>query len=271
MKKKLNLAIFPAMIAFSVIIVVNLFGISITNNGKYQAMANNNQFQSTVVNANRGSIYDANGKILAQSATVYSIILNPNRLNDADNEKVVEETGKTERQRQIDACVTILTEELDNVTAGEIQKKLSDLNSKWSLVAKRIEKPIADKILLRASDEGLGDLIYTNVDTRRYYPQGTLAASVIGFTNYEGDGVYGVESYYNDYLKGVDGKIISAVDAFGNEMPYKNDKIYDSQDGNSLYLTLDMTLQYYVEKYLEQAVVENNVQERACADRKSVV
>ena len=131
MKKKLNLAIFPAMIVFSVIIVVNLFGISITNNGKYQAMANNNQFQSTVVNANRGSIYDANGKILAQSATVYSIILNPNRLNDADNEKVVEETGKTERQRQIDACVTILTEELDNVTAGEIQKKLSDLNSKW--------------------------------------------------------------------------------------------------------------------------------------------
>lgn len=265
MKKKLNLAIFPAMIAFSVIIVINLFGISITNNGKYQAMANNNQFQSTVVNANRGSIYDANGKILAQSATVYSIILNPNRLNDADNEKIVEETGKTERQRRIDACVTILTEELDNVTADEIKKKLSNLDSKWALVAKQIEKPIADKILLRASDEDLGDLIYTNVDTRRYYPQGTLAASVIGFTNYEGDGVYGVESYYNDYLKGVDGKIISAVDANGNEMPYKNDKIYDSQDGNSVYLTLDMTLQYYVEKYLEQAVVENNVQERACA------
>ena len=97
MKKKLNLVIFPAMIVFSVIIVVNLFGISITNNGKYQAMANNNQFKSTVVNANRGSIYDANGKILAQSATVYSIILNPNRLNDADNEKISEETGKTER------------------------------------------------------------------------------------------------------------------------------------------------------------------------------
>lgn len=265
MKKKLNLFIFPAMIIFSVIIVINLFGISITNNAKYQAMANNNQFQSTVVNANRGSIYDANGKILAQSATVYSIILNPYRLSESDNEKISEETGKTERQRKIDACVTILTEELDNVTAEEIKEKLSNMDSKWSLVAKSIEKPIADKILLRASNENLGDLIYTNVDTRRFYPQGTLAASVIGFTNYEGDGVYGVESYYNDYLKGVDGKIISAVDAFGNEMPYKNDKIYDSQDGNSIYLTLDMTLQYYVEKYLEQAVEENNVRERACA------
>ena len=176
MKKKLNLVIFPAMIAFAVIIVLNLFRISITDNAKYQAMANNNQFKSTIVNANRGSIYDTNGKILAQSATVYSITLNPNRLADSDNEKISEETGKTERQRKIDACVTILTEELDNVTAGEIQKKLSDLNSKWALVAKRIEKPIADKILMRASNEGLGDLIGTEVDTKRYYPQGTLAA-----------------------------------------------------------------------------------------------
>ncbi|MGN0553679.1 MAG: penicillin-binding transpeptidase domain-containing protein [Oscillospiraceae bacterium] len=265
MKKKLNLVIFPLMIAFSVVIVINLFRISVTDSTKYQAMANNNQFQSTVVNANRGSIYDTNGKILAQSATVYSIILNPHRLLDSDDEKISEETGKTERQRKIEACVTILTEELDNVTAEEIKKKLSVTDSKWSCVAKSIEKPIADKILLRASNEKLGDLIYTEVDTKRYYPQGTLAASVIGFTNYEGDGVYGVESYYNDYLKGVDGKIISAVDAFGNEMPYKNDKIYESQDGNSVYLTLDMTLQYYVEKYLEQAVIENNVQERACA------
>ncbi|MGN1135704.1 MAG: penicillin-binding transpeptidase domain-containing protein [Oscillospiraceae bacterium] len=265
MKKKLNLVIFPLMLAFSAVIVINMFSISVTDSAKYQAMANNNQFQSTVVNANRGSIYDANGKILAQSATVYSIILNPHRLSESDNEKISEETGKTERQRKIDACVTILTEELDNVTAEEITKKLSDMDSKWACVAKSIEKPVADKILLRASNEKLGDLIYTEVDTKRYYPQGTLAASVIGFTNYEGDGVYGVESYYNDYLKGVDGKIISAVDAFGNEMPYKNDKIYDSQDGNSVYLTLDMTLQYYVEKYLEQAVVENNVQERACA------
>lgn len=265
MKKKLNLVIFPLMLIFAVVIVINLFSISITENARFQAMANNNQFKSTIVNANRGSIFDTNGKILAQSATVYSIILNPYRLSEADNEKYSEETGKTERQRMIDACVAILTEELDNVTAEEVKKKLSDMNSKWACVAKSIEKPIADKILLRASNEKLGDLIYTEVDTKRYYPQGTLAASVIGFTNYEGDGVYGVESYYNDYLKGVDGKIISAVDAFGNEMPYKNDKIYDSQDGNSVYLTLDMTLQYYVEKYLEQAVEENNVQERACA------
>lgn len=264
MKKKLNIVVFLAMIAFSVVIVLNLFNISIRDSAKYQAMANNNQFKSTVITAGRGSIYDTNGKILAQSATVYSIVLNPHRLSEADNERTDPETGKTEAVRMADSCTKILTEELD-VTEEEVREQLKDTEKKWALVAKKIEKPVADKILQRASDEGLGDLIGTEVDTKRYYPQGTLAASVIGFTNYEGDGVYGVESYYNDYLKGVDGKILSAVDGFGNEMPYKNDKMYESQDGNSLYLTLDMTLQYYVEKYLEQAVVENNVQERACA------
>lgn len=264
MKKKLNIAVFLSMIAFSVVIVLNLFNISIRDSAKYQAMANNNQFKSTVITAGRGSIYDTNGKILAQSATVYSIVLNPHRLSEADNEKIDPETGKTEAVRMADSCARILAEELD-VTEEEVREQLKDTEKKWALVAKKIEKPVADKILQRASDEGLGDLIGTEVDTKRYYPQGTLAASVIGFTNYEGDGVYGVESYYNDYLKGVDGKILSAVDGFGNEMPYKNDKMYESQDGNSLYLTLDMTLQYYVEKYLEQAVVENNVQERACA------
>lgn len=265
MKRKLNVVVLAVLLAFAAWIIVNLFKTSVTDSAKYQAMANENQFGSTIVNANRGSIYDSNGKILAQSATVYSIIINPNRLAEKDNVNVSSETGKTEYQRMLDACITILTEELDNVTAEEIKEKFKNTNSRWSCVAKSIEKPVADKILSRADDENLGDLIYTEVDTKRYYPQGELAAAVIGFTNYEGDGIYGVEAYYNDYLKGVDGKIISATDAQGNEMPYKNDKIYDAQDGNSVYLTLDMTLQYYAEKYLEQAVEENDVQNRACA------
>ena len=266
MRKKLNGIVLAVLLVFTAWIIINLFRTSVTDSAKYQTMANDNQFGSTIVSANRGSIYDANGKILAQSATVYSIIINPYALSKLDNETVKADTGKTEYARQLDTVITILTEELDNVTAEDIKKKFGNVNSQWACVAKSIEKPVADKILSRADEEELvGNLIYTEVDTKRYYPQGELAAAVIGFTNYEGDGIYGVESYYNDYLKGVDGKIISATDANGNEMPYKNDKIYDAQDGNSIYLTLDMTLQYYVEKYLEQAVEENDVQNRACA------
>ena len=273
MRRKLTFVII-VFLAFTAWILVNLFKTSITDNLKYQALANENQFGSTVVKAHRGSIYDTNGKILAQSATVYSICVNPNRIyqqqqKETKSEKVAE--GVLESERMLDAAATILSEELTaagiKVTYAEAVKKLTEnaANSQWALIADEVEKPCADNIIARADEENLGDLIYTQLDTKRYYPQGELAAAVIGFTNFDGDGVYGIESYYNEYLKGVDGKIISATDANGNEMPYKNDKIYDAQDGNSVYLTLDMTLQHLAEKYLEQQVEAHDVDNRACA------
>ena len=273
MRKKLSIIIL-AFLVFTSMIMVNLFKTSITDNLKYQSIANENQFGSTIVKANRGSIYDTNGQILAQSATVYSICVNPNRIyqqqqREAKSDEPV--TGKPESERMLDAAATILSEELTaagtSVTYAEAVKKLTEnaANSQWALIAKSIEKPVADRIIARADEENLGDIIYTELDTKRYYPQHELAAAVIGFTNFDGDGVYGVESYYNDYLKGVDGKIISATDANGNEMPYKNDKIYSAQDGNSVYLTLDVKLQHYVEKYLEQQVEAHDVENRACA------
>ncbi len=266
MKQKLNMIVLGLFILFAVVIIANVFQISVVESEKYQAMADSNQFDSTIVKANRGSIYDTNGKILAQSATVYSIIINPKRFSELDHETIDPETGVTEYKRQLTETIKILTEELDNVTEENILKKLENTNTQWASIAKYIEKPVADKILTRSSEADLEyDLIYTEIDTKRYYPQGEFAASVIGFTDYEGDGIYGIESYYNNYLKGVDGKIISAKDAQGNEMPYKNDKVYDAKDGNSVYLTIDMTLQYYAEKYLEQAVVEHEVENRACA------
>lgn len=273
MRFKLNVVVLLVFLAFTCWILVNLFKTSITDNAKYQALANEKQFGSSVVKANRGSIYDANGKILAQSATVYSICVNPYRIYEQQQkEKKSDEPeltdGKLKSQLMVEKAAKIVSEELGgNVTYDFAVKKLTENaeNSSWACVAKSIEKPVADKIIARADEEKLGDLIFTDLDTKRYYPQAELAAAVIGFTNYDGDGVYGVESYYNDYLKGVDGKVISAVDAWGNEMPYKNDKIYDAQDGNSLYLTLDMNLQYMVEKYLEQQVEAHDVANRACA------
>lgn len=272
MRFKLNLIILPLFLAFTAVIVVNLFKTSITENAKYQSLANENQFGSTIVKANRGSIYDANGKILAQSATVYSINVDPNKVYVQQQKEAKEKAdgkeqeGAPESERMVGAAAAILSEEL-NVTYEYAVKKLTENgeNSHWANIAKSVEKPKADDILARAEEEGIGGLIFTQLDTKRYYPQAELAAAVIGFTNYDGDGVYGVESYYNSYLKGVDGKIISAKDGYGNEMPYKNDKMYDAQDGNSVYLTIDTTLQYIVEKYLKQQVDAHRPAERACA------
>lgn len=272
MRFKLNLVVLPLFLAFTGWILVSLFETSITDNLKYQTLANDTQFKSKTVKANRGSIYDANGKILAQSATVYSICVDPNMVYVQQQKEAKEKAdgkeqeGIPESQRMIDTAAAILSEEL-SVDYDYAVKQLTTNgeNSRWAIIAKSIEKPKADEIIARAEEEDVSGLIFRDLDTKRYYPQGELAAAVIGFTNYDGDGIYGVESKYNDYLKGVDGKVISAVDAFQNEMPYKNDKIYDAQDGNSLYLTLDMTLQYYAEKYLEQQVEAHDVQNRACA------
>ena len=270
MRRKLTVIIF-AFLIFTTVIMINLFKTSITDNLKYQSIANENQFGSTTVKAHRGSIYDANGKILAQSATVYSICVNPNRIYQQQQSEAKSDTaadGVLESERMLDAAATILSEELGgDVNYAYAVKKLTDnaANSQWALIENEVEKPVADKIIARAAEENLGDLIYTELDTKRYYPQGELAAAVIGFTNFDGDGVYGIESYYNDYLKGVDGKVITATDANGNEMPYKNDKIYSAQDGNSVYLTIDTNLQHLAEKYLEQQVEAHDVNNRACA------
>ena len=263
------LVISVALLGFTGYIMYNLFNVSIVDTQKYQSYANKNQFKSTTIKANRGSIFDSKGKILAQSATVYTIIIDPYLLGKLDNEDIVPEYKCTEQTRQLEAVARIISE---NITTVDGDKLLKDLEaeieagseSRWFKVASQIEKPIADKIISQAVEEDISDnIIYTSSDTKRYYPQSDLASAVIGFTNYDGDGVYGVESYYNDYLAGVDGKIITATDATGAEMPYKNDKNYPARDGSSVYLTLDMTLQYYLEKNLYQAVQDYDIRNRA--------
>ncbi|MBQ5333774.1 MAG: PASTA domain-containing protein [Oscillospiraceae bacterium] len=263
MKRGLNIATW-LILAGSAVIFVKLFNTSVTQHDRFAAMANDSQFRSTTVEAHRGSIFDSSGKILAQSATVYNIIVNPLAITGLNEEKYSPE----DKEKMIKDVSTILSEEL-NVEYSEIADVFTDPKTKdkqYKKVSSKVEKSVVTNIFTRAGEMGLPtNLLDTEEDTKRYYPQGDMAAAVIGFTNYEGDGIYGVEAYYNDYLAGVDGKIISANDAQGNEMPYKNDKIYAAKDGNSIYLTIDSTLQYYCERELAKCVEQNNVDNRACA------
>lgn len=264
MKKRLNTLIIISVLAFTVYILCNLYRTSVIEYDKYTAMANANQFNSTTVKAGRGSIFDANGKILAQSATVYNVILAPIAITGQSDEDMSPE----EKERQINTVAKILSEETgadyQTIVNAFVNEKTRD--KYWFKAASKVEKPVLNTIYTRAHEEGLArNLIDDDKDTKRYYPQGDMAAAVIGFTNYDGDGIYGVEAYYNDYLAGVDGKIISATDGLGNEMPYKNDKIYAAKDGNSIYLTIDSTLQYYVERELANCIQQNDVDNRACA------
>ncbi|MCC8069669.1 MAG: PASTA domain-containing protein [Ruminococcus sp.] len=230
-------------------LVCNIFKISVIDNEKYQELANSNQFNSITISANRGSIYSSDGSILVQSATVFKVFIDPQSFNENDSDKK-------------DITVDFLAETLD-LDEKTILDKMSNLDSQYQVLKTKVEKPVVDEINEFLTENEISS-ISTEEDTKRYYPQNDLAASVIGFTNYDGEGWYGIEAYYDDELSGVDGKVISAQDGRQNEMPYRNEKLYEAQDGNSLVLTIDTTLQYYLEKNLEEMYNKYELDNRAC-------
>ncbi|HNX64048.1 MAG TPA: penicillin-binding transpeptidase domain-containing protein [Oscillospiraceae bacterium] len=259
MKRRLNVAVTLCLVVFTVWIFINLFQVAITDSQKYQALANRNQFGSIPIHANRGSIYDKNGQILAQSATVFNIILNPRIFQQNFDDK---ETAKAKAE--------MLADKLNELFGTDKEKFIEKTGIKGSgegyqIIAKKVEKPLADQLSAFCEENDIpSSVIYPEQDTKRYYPQGDLAASVIGFLDGDGAGQYGIEAYYDDYLAGVDGRIISAQDALGQEMPYRYEKTYDAENGDSLFLTIDVTLQHYLEKELKNAVSLHEPNNRAC-------
>ena len=267
-------------------VAVNFFKISVVQNNKYQDMANSQHFGSISISAHRGTIYDSKGNTLAKSATVYKVFLDPVHFRE-DLESLGKRIDKRNEEKKngtyvpqyddngveinalpesVDAfrtqTVTFLAEKL-GITTDKVSKAMEE-NSQYSVLQEQVEKNVADEVLKYFSDMGF---ISINVeeDTKRYYPQNELAASVIGFTSRDGIGLYGVESYYDDYLSGIDGRTISAKDSNGNELPYKYSKTYAAKNGNDVYLTIDSEIQHYLEKHLQEMVTKFEVSNRACA------
>lgn len=267
-------------------VAVNFFKLSVIDNEKYQAMANEMHFGSIKISAHRGSIYDAEGTPLAKSASVYKIYLDPKRFKEEmlslqsriDRQTEQKKNGTyspvfDEDGKQLDllpSSAAAFRQDAANLLASKLGITLEDVNSameadnQYSILQDQVEKPVADEVLAFFNQYGL-TCLNVEEDTKRYYPQNELAASVIGFTSADGNGAYGLEAYYNDYLSGVDGKTISAKDSSGNELPYRYAKTYPAENGNDLYLTIDMDLQYYLEKHLEEMVTQYEVKNRACA------
>ena len=264
----------------------NFFKISVINNKKYQAMANNQHFGSISISAHRGSIYDSKGSPLAKSASVYKVFLDPTKFRE-ELESVQKKIEKRNKEKadgtyvpqydengvEIDTLpessdvlktrvVKFLAEKL-GISEEKVRKAMV-ANNQYSILQDRVEKPTADEVLAFFNENGL---ISINVeeDTKRYYPHNELGAPVIGFTSSDGKGLYGIESYYDDYLAGVDGKTISAKDSNGNELPYRYSKTYPAKNGCDVYLTIDTDIQYYLEKHLKEMVEDYQVKNRACS------
>ena len=271
MKKRLNGFVWVIIFIVICYLVYTMVKISIINASQWQELASSQQLKSTTITAPRGAIYDANMDILAQSATVYTIYVDPVliRQNIEDSEEAAEESIK---QHAEDPTVEVLQPlTLDGITARlsqmleiEQQEILSKCmkENRYQEIKKNVEKDKADEIREYAEENGISGIGATE-SSKRFYPENTLAASVIGHLHYDGYGIYGLEAYYDDYLSGVDGKTLIATDNRGNEIPYEYKQSYVAQAGDSLVLNIKIPIQSALENALQKCVETHAPKERA--------
>ena len=229
-------------------VIANLIKLQIVEYEDYKVRAANQQLKDVVIPANRGIIYDANMKVLAQSATVWTVAVDPSSIDEEDREPIA--AGLSE----------IL--EVDKQT---ILDKLEKTNTAYQSIKLKVEKPVADAVRQFAieGNDGKGfDGISLTQDSKRYYPYGNFLATVLGFTGTDNTGLYGLEAYYDDVLGGTPGRQVSAQTAAGGDMGYDYDSFYAPRDGNSLVLTIDEVIQHYAEKELDRAVQDYDAIER---------
>lgn len=204
------------------------------------------QLADTTVSAKRGTIYDANGNVLAESASVWQVVMSPVNF-------------KNDKQRQ--AAAKGLSEIFDL----EYNDVLDDTKqqSHYVVVKRRIESDEREKVLelidTLKKDYSCSGVIQLLDDYKRYYPKNSLASSVIGFTGSDDQGLEGIEYEYDSYLSGTPGRIITAQNARGTDMPFRYEQNVESEDGNNVYLTIDETIQSICEKYMQKGVEDNNV------------
>ena len=238
---------FVLMILMGVVMFVllffRLFDLQITRHEELQSKAVNQQTRRTVVTASRGTIYDTAGNILAISSSAETIILSPleidNALNDTENPVTWTK----------DSLAAGLADILGK-DAASIRKRMDNVKSQYELIQLRADEEVAAKVRAYVEENKISG-VHLVADTKRYYPYGSLAAQVIGFVGDDNTGLYGLEAYYEEELEGQSGLVISAKDQAENDMLYTYEQYFAAKNGSDLTLTLDTTIQYYLEKGLE--------------------
>ena len=234
------------------ILVIKLFSLQILRHDELEDKALDQQTRSTEVAATRGTIYDRNGNIMAISATAETVFLSPLEMDRAlsDKDNPVAWTKDSVAQK--------LSEILEINKEG-ILKKMERTDSQYEVLKLRVEEDVADQIRTFINDEGVVG-VYMVTDAKRYYPYATLASQIIGFVGTDNYGLYGLEARYNDVLDGETGLVVSTKDPTGSDMLYGYEQYYKAQNGSDIVLTLDATVQYYVEKALSEMVTSTEAQ-----------
>jgi stage V sporulation protein D (sporulation-specific penicillin-binding protein) len=240
MKKRLLVVLtFFSLLVFGLIARVGW--LQLVKGEELQKMAFEQQNSDREIPPRRGSILDRNGKALAMSATVDRIVVNPTEIAKSDEEEISQK----------------LAEFLD-MDKDAVLKKVSNDGSRYEVIKKRVEKSDGKQIRQWKSEENIHG-VYIDEDSKRYYPNGNIAAHIIGFTGEDNQGLDGIEKTMEKYLKGLPGKILSEVDAHGRQMPNYQNKRIDPQDGLNVVLTIDETIQHIATEALQKAIDDNKV------------
>lgn len=221
--------------------VARVFYLTIVRGEELSEKAETQQLKDTEITAMRGTIYDSNGNVLAQSASVWNVFIDPLNIKDKQRDLIVDEFAN-----------------LFGYDADE-KKEFYDRTTHqnhYELVEKKVENNIKEKVSKFVSKNELGGCIGTEQTTKRYYPYGTLASSVIGFTGADDQGLSGIEAYYDEQLTGTNGRIITAKDAKSNNIANDYETSIAATDGDSIVLTINQTIQYYLEKGLRETMNE---------------
>ncbi len=233
-----------------VVLAARLYYLQIVRHDELEARAIAQQVRETTVSAPRGTIYDAKGEVLAMSAGVDTIYLSPAEIAQNNEDAGAIAAGLAE----------ILGLDYDAVYA-----KTQNTRSWYEVVARKVEEDVATAVR-EFKEEGGYTGIKLEADTKRYYPNGSLAAHVIGFVGTDNTGLGGIEAKYDKVLSGTNGYVMRSTTAAGTDMLYTSwEDYFDAVPGSDMVLTIDAGIQYYVEKHLAQAVEDYDIQNGAAA------
>ena len=247
-------ALLCCFLIFGLYLCLVLFRMQVTKYGYYQQKVLDQITTSSIKKAKRGTIYDANGNVLASTETLWRVFLSPVDIKEASEDHGVQ-------------YAELIASGLSNILGYSYQTILSKAKQSGSIdvtVARGVNEQVYHSIQALIAEHGLANMIHTEASSARYYPCGSFAAHLLGFTGTDNQGLFGLEYQYDQLLKGQDGYYVYAKDAAGNEMPSGYINYVEATDGCSLVTTIDSYIQQQLEYQISEIEETFDVKNRVC-------
>ena len=233
-------------------LIYRIAKIQFADGEEYRNAAQDQYTHEITISAKRGDIVDRNGTVLATTVTVQNCFISP-----ADIPLKDESGNPTDEKKEL------VIRELSRILGVEesfIREKAEKTNRKYEMIKKELSNEEEDAVRQLIADEGLTNIVHLEESSKRYYPYSNLGCHILGFTGSSNNGLQGLEYTYDEYLTGIDGRVVKATDANGNEIPFDYESYIDAIDGYTLVSTVDWAIQSVLEKYLKQAYEETKPQ-----------